>query len=260
MDPLKYLTYPGRILTRVPAAFIIVVELLLWPFFHGSQNFVTDLADDIVYFGMFLFGYVYAADDGVRRKFDGYIRLSAATGALSLALLFYLNYQWAVHDSGAEYLIVLWGLGRGFYECSAVIFLVSAAKRRLYKESRAIKRLSKSSFTVYIVHISFSPGHFLHPDFPAAKYKHLYKIRFGGFALLSRDFCNLRSGEGAGSAEKRRALQIRARRTKKADCGIKRPVLAVKRPPPVLYLTQGANLSKIGTAKITGSPDLRAGR
>jgi peptidoglycan/LPS O-acetylase OafA/YrhL len=136
----------------LPVAFIILAEFLLRPFFHGSQTLIGDWANDIVYLSMFLFGYLYAADDRIQNKVKEYFNVSKIFGLFSLALILFLNYEWAVNGSSAAYLMVLWGLAKGFYECSAIIFLLCIGKKYLNKGSRQLKYLSKASFPIYIIH------------------------------------------------------------------------------------------------------------
>jgi peptidoglycan/LPS O-acetylase OafA/YrhL len=138
----------------IPIALIIVLELLLRPFFHDSQTLVMDWANDSVYLSMFILGYVFAADERIQNKLNQYFALSKIFLLLSLALLFFINFSWQVEGSNADYLTVLWGLARGIYECSAIIFLVCICigSKHLNKASRQIKYLSKASFSIYIFH------------------------------------------------------------------------------------------------------------
>lgn len=136
----------------IPIISIILLEFFLRPFFHGSQTIIMDWADDTVYLSIFIFGYLYAADNRIQNKIKEYFNLSKVFGILSLILLIFLNYQWVVYNSSAVYLTVLWGFARGFYECSAIIFLLCVGKKYLNKGSRQIKYLSKASFIIYIFH------------------------------------------------------------------------------------------------------------
>jgi Predicted acyltransferases len=146
----KFVTKGNRIL--LPVAFIILTEFVLRPFFHGSQTFIGDWANDIVYLSMFLFGYFYAADDRIQNKVKEYFNASKIIGLFSFAIILFLNCEWAVNASNAVYLMVVWGIAKGFYECSAIIFLLCIAKKYLNKDSRQLRFLSKASFPIYIFH------------------------------------------------------------------------------------------------------------
>lgn len=142
----------------IPIIFIILLEFFLRPFFH-AQTLIMDWANDFVYLAMLIFGYLYAADNRIQNKIKEYFNLSKVFGILSLALLFFINYQWVVENSNAVYLKVLWGFAKSFYECSAIIFLLCIGRKHLNKGNRQIKYLSKASFSIYLFH--FLPVTFL---------------------------------------------------------------------------------------------------
>lgn len=136
----------------LPFGVIILLELFLRPFFPGFQTLIFDWANDIVYFSIFVFGYIFASDERIREKLRRYIKLSAVCGVLSLAALFYVNIMWQVLYKGDIYLSVIWALAKGFYECSAIVFLLNIGWARLNRENKLDKYLKGASFTVYIFH------------------------------------------------------------------------------------------------------------
>ena len=136
----------------LPFAAVILLEILLRPFFHSAQTLIMDWANDAVYLSVFLFGYVFAADKRIQVRLGSYYALSKIVGILSLALLMFVNFENAVIGSDAIYLTVLWAIGKGFYECSAIVFLICFGQKHLNRGGRAIGLLNRSSFTIYIFH------------------------------------------------------------------------------------------------------------
>jgi fucose 4-O-acetylase-like acetyltransferase len=136
----------------LPIAVIVLLELFLRPFFYGSQTLIMDWANDTVYLSMFVFGYIFAADQRILAKLKEYFKLSVILVLLSLVLLFYINYQWEIAGSSAVYLMVLWAAIKGIYECAAIVFLICIFSKHLNTESKQIKYLSKASFPIYIFH------------------------------------------------------------------------------------------------------------
>lgn len=136
----------------IPIGYIILLELLLRPFFHGAQTLVADFANDTVYFSMLIFGYIYAAEKSVQIKIKNYYNLSKFIIAVSLIILFFVNYKWQCQASNDYYLIVFWVCTKGIYECSAIIFLICLGSKYFNRPSRQITYLSGSSFIIYIFH------------------------------------------------------------------------------------------------------------
>lgn len=136
----------------LPIGAIILLEICLRPFFHGDQTLIFDWANDAVYLSLFIFGYIFAADERIQEKVRGYFKPSIVCGALSLAALFYVNVSWQVLGSDEAYLTQVWTLAKGVYECSAIIFLLNVGKACLNKGGKAIGYLNRASFTVYIFH------------------------------------------------------------------------------------------------------------
>jgi hypothetical protein len=137
----------------LPIGFIVLLELCLRPFFHPDAYIILfDWANDAVYLSLFIFGYVFASDERIQEKIKEYYNPSKVFGLLSLATLFFVNIQSQMLYSNETYLGVLWVIAKGVYECSAIIFLLNFARTRLNKGGRAVRYLSKASFTYYIFH------------------------------------------------------------------------------------------------------------
>lgn len=146
----SFMTKGNRIL--LPVVFIILTELLLRPFFHESQSFINDWANVIVYLSVFIFGYLYAAEQRLQVRVKELWKPAAIAALFSLAVLMLLNYEWNIMNSEQVYLIVLWGPARGLYECSMIIFLMGLGQKYLNREGRILTYLSKASFTIYLFH------------------------------------------------------------------------------------------------------------
>ncbi len=146
-----FLVQGNRLL--LPIGVIVLLELCLRPFFHPDAYIIIfDWANDAVYLSLFIYGYVFAADARLQEKVREYYKLSMVFGALSLAMLYYVNIQSQMLYSNEAYLTPLWVLAKGVYECSAIIFLLNAGRAYLNKGGRAIGYLNRASFTVYIFH------------------------------------------------------------------------------------------------------------
>lgn len=148
--PGGFLAQGHRLL--LPIGAIIFLELCLRPFFHADQTLIFDWANDAVYLSVFIFGYLFAADERIQEKVKGYFKTSIVFGTLSLVTLFYVNIQSQVLYSDEIYLTLLWALAKGVYECSVIIFLLNIGRAFLNKGGRVIGYLNRASFTVYIFH------------------------------------------------------------------------------------------------------------
>ena len=138
----------------IPVAVVILLEVSLRPHFHAHQTLVFDWANDAVYLAVFICGYIYAADLRIQKKVTEYYKISIVFGLLSLTALFYVNVETQMQLSDNIYLSYLWVLARGVYECSAIIFLLNIGKKMTYlnEDGKAIRYLSRASFTYYIFH------------------------------------------------------------------------------------------------------------
>lgn len=145
-----YLTQGHRLL--FPMGAIVLFEILLRPFFHGAQTLVLDWASNVVYLSLFVFGYVFAAEERIQEKLRDYFKPSIVTGLLSLAVLFYVNIMWQVFGSDALHVGLLWVVTRGVYVCSAIIIFINIGANYLNQGSKTLAYLSKASFAIYFFH------------------------------------------------------------------------------------------------------------
>lgn len=153
-----FLTKGHRLL--LPVGFIILLELCLRPFFHADAYIIIgDWANDTVYLSMFIFGYVYAANPRIQEKVKGYFKPSIVFGALSLAMLYYVNIHSQLFWSDAVFLTPLWVLAKGVYECSAIIFLLGF--RRLSESEKQGARVSEQGVFQYLC-LSLFSRHFFY--------------------------------------------------------------------------------------------------
>ncbi|MFD3259537.1 acyltransferase family protein [Paenibacillus lentus] len=165
----SYLSRGNKIL--IPIFGLVWVEILLRPFFFGQQNFVLDWANNIVYFSVFIFGFIFASDDRLQQRV---FQLAGASKILFVILmLLYIMIEYLHMTQGAmgKYLMPVWILTKGIYECAAVIFFVTLGKKFFDRASPILRYLNQASFTYYLVH--FIPISFL-SYYLAAKDIHIY--------------------------------------------------------------------------------------
>jgi len=146
-----FLSHGNRLL--LPVSFIILLELCLRPVYNSNAYIIFgDWANVTVYLSLFICGYVYAADARIQGKVNDYFKPSLVFSVLSLATLYYVNINSQMLYSDTAYLTLLWVLAKGFYECSAIIFLLNFGKLHLNRKSRLLGYLNNASFTIYIFH------------------------------------------------------------------------------------------------------------
>ena len=136
----------------LPILFIIAAEMLLRPFYPGPQTLIGDWANDIVYFSMFVFGFVFASDVKIQ---DRVYRLANASKIIFFVLIvvyIMIEYILATRDTDCYNLEIILAVSKGLYECAAIIFLLWQAKKFLNRKSSVLSYLNGASFTVYMVH------------------------------------------------------------------------------------------------------------
>lgn len=138
----------------IPMAFIVIVEVTLRPLCHGGYIIIGDWANDIVYFSFFLFGYLYASSNDIRKRIGQYFSASVFLVPLCLAALLYTFWMWAVERSGEGYLTYVWVFAKGIYECVAIVLFLGIGQRFLNKKSPMLQYLNKASFTYYLFHFA----------------------------------------------------------------------------------------------------------
>jgi glucans biosynthesis protein C len=135
----------------LPILFIIFAEMLLRPFFNSGQTFFMDWANDVVYFSIFIFGFIFGSDEKIQERLERFA--GAAIAILILLSILYVTSDYIrLTGTNIGYWGLLWPLTKGFYECSAIIMLVWLGKKYLNKKSTVLSYLSKASFTYYVYH------------------------------------------------------------------------------------------------------------
>ncbi len=136
----------------LPIGAIILLETFLRPFFDGKQMIVGDWANDAVYLSVFIFGYVYAADERIREGVKRYFKPSVFFGIIGLVGLFYANIMWQVLGLSDAYLSVVRAVSKGIYECAVIIFLLCMGQTHFNRGGNVIGYLTRASFPVYLLH------------------------------------------------------------------------------------------------------------
>lgn len=176
----SYLSSNNKIF--IPILGLVVAEILLRPFFLGQQNFVLDWANNIVYFSVFIFGFIFASDASLQQRI---FRLSGPSQLIFFILMFLnIAIEYLHMTAASKYLLPIWILTKGIYECSAVIFFITLGKKFLNRASPILSYLNQTSFTCYIFH--FIPISFL-SYYLASKDIHIY-VKYLIVVVLSYAF------------------------------------------------------------------------
>lgn len=136
----------------IPILFIIAVEMILRPFYPGPQTFIGDWANDIVYFSMFIFGFVFASDTYIQERVSRLTNLSKIILCVLVPTYIAIEYLVTTDGSSVSHLNIILDMSKGLYECSAIIFLLWLGKKYLNRKSSVLKHLNKVSFTFYMIH------------------------------------------------------------------------------------------------------------
>lgn len=146
----SFISKGNRIL--IPMSFIVIIEALLRPLFTGNYTILGDWANDIVYFSFFLFGYIFAFSDEIRKKLSRYFIVSFIGTVVCTVVLVYTFWMGAIEGRRDQSLTYLWATARGIYECASIVFLLGVGERYLNRNSAILQYLTKASFTYYIFH------------------------------------------------------------------------------------------------------------
>ena len=136
----------------LPILFIIAAEMLLRPRFPGPQTLIGDWANDIVYFSMFVFGFVFASDIKIQDRVNRLANISKIILCVLIVVYIMIEYLLATGSPEHRNLEMFSDVSKGLYECSAIIFLLCQAKKFLNRKSPVLSYLNKASFTVYMIH------------------------------------------------------------------------------------------------------------
>lgn len=135
----------------IPILFIIVAEILLRPFYPGPQTLIGDWANDVTYFSIFIFGFVFASDIKIQERISRLTNISKPILSV-LIVIYIIIYLLMAKEAKFSYLKIVSDTSRGVYECSAIIFLIWLGKKYFNKKSSVLNYLNKASFTIYIIH------------------------------------------------------------------------------------------------------------
>ncbi len=145
----------GRFLTKgnrifLPMAIIILLEVILRPFYPGYQSFAGDWANVAVYSAFFLLGFIMALNPGVLERIPDK-RVPFLTAAVSASLLYLYCKRFLFTDESYGHLAVLSALwGTAAY--GWVFSLAGILKERANRNSVLLAYLSKTSFSLYLFH------------------------------------------------------------------------------------------------------------
>jgi len=136
----------------MPILFIVIMEMLLRPFFPGPQTLIGDWANDVVYFSVFIFGFVFASDRYIQERVNRLANISKVILCILITVYIIIEYLMMTDESSFGDLKIFMDISKGLYECAAIIFLLWLGKKYFNKRSSALKYLNKASFTVYMIH------------------------------------------------------------------------------------------------------------
>ena len=136
----------------MPILFIVIVEMLLRPFYPGPQTLIGDWANDVVYLSVFIFGFIFASDIKIQERVSRLANISKVILCVLVAAYIIIEYFIMTDESSFSYLEIFLDMSKGLYECSAIIFLLWLGKKYLNKRSSVLNYLNKASFTVYMIH------------------------------------------------------------------------------------------------------------
>jgi peptidoglycan/LPS O-acetylase OafA/YrhL len=136
----------------IPILFIVLSEILLRPFFPGTLALIMDWANDVIYLSIYGYGFVYASDKKIQERVSRLKGISGVVAILVTILYIIMDYLWLTKGTWVVYSKYLWAVTKGFYECSAIIFVIWLGKNYLNRNSFVLSYLGKGSFTYYLLH------------------------------------------------------------------------------------------------------------
>lgn len=146
----KFLCHKNNI--YYPIVLIVLIEILLRPYFPGKQIIINDYANDILYMIVFVFGFIYAYDDNLQKQILKLFDISKLMIVISLVILFYVYYNFMILDNNFMYLRYLRAFAKGIYECFVIIWLMNLAFKYFNRRTKLLDYLNKASYTYYIFH------------------------------------------------------------------------------------------------------------
>lgn len=143
----------------IPMVLIVLIEVLLRPFYPGFQNLINDWANFALYITLFILGYIMGQSEAVILRIVQKIKLFAVLAFLSSVMYMYLNYSKYYFSEFITffeynrylYTVVLSAL-RGFAAYTWIMFFIGIGKKYINRNNIYLKKLSKTSFALYIFH------------------------------------------------------------------------------------------------------------
>lgn len=135
----------------LPMVFIILVEVLLRPYFPGYQNLINDWANFIVYLSFFILGFFVSQSINIFNKIRYLFKYFITISIISTILYIFIHYNNLDQIWENKFILPIL---KGFAEYSWVMVLITISKNYLNFNNKILKELSKSSFGLYIFHYS----------------------------------------------------------------------------------------------------------
>jgi glucan biosynthesis protein C len=142
----------GAGLLILPTLLLAVYLVALFPIFPQTHALVGDWYNHALYGTVFLFGYLFALDEGVAGATQ---RLRWP--ALAVALFAYANFMiwWALRQDGAppsEALSLYAGCAYAAYQWCSIVAILGFGRRWLNRDAPARRYLTDAVFPFYILH------------------------------------------------------------------------------------------------------------
>jgi hypothetical protein len=142
-----------RINFLIPLAFIAIADAVLRPMFMNSKYILWgDWANVVLYLSFFILGFIFSSDEQLQQKVFNWRIPAICIATCCLIVIIRLYYLDATEQYQPAWHTWLWSSLKGLYECSMIVALAGFFHTYLNKESKAIKYLSKASFSYYVWH------------------------------------------------------------------------------------------------------------
>jgi hypothetical protein len=154
--------FRGWGLVVLPLAYLIAIRLLLAPRFEVTHALVDDWYNHALSFGAFLFGYLTARSEAVRRQLMS-LRWPALFAALACWAA-YAGYAWTYREiTPPEALRTAMRVVYALDQASFIAAIMGFGSRWLNRDSRALCYLTVGIFPFYVVHqtVTVVAGHHL---------------------------------------------------------------------------------------------------
>lgn len=169
----------------VPAAFLILIRITLFPVFGITNGVLWDPYNHILSFGVFLFGFLVVRREEVWRDLERYRWISLGLAAVCLPLMMW---QW-VHPGGGAFLGIPKHFVQGLDQWMVIAAILGFGSRHLRSADGPVLRyLTDAVFPCYLAHqtILVAAVWFIRPaNLPALpEALLLIAVTFGGSLLV----------------------------------------------------------------------------